>query len=741
MSRQYSRRRFLQVTSAALSALGWSRASLLRQGNRYGQALAQSNPRKLALLVGINAYPDDGLFGQLYGCVNDVELQYHLLVHRFGFQPSNILKLTDQQATRQSILTAFEEHLIKQAKPDDVAVFHFSGHGSRVVDPDQDFADGLNGTLVPIDSPLPAGFPRNGGVVQDITGHTLFLLGSAMSTDHFTMVLDSCHSGGAQRGNLVIRSRAGGQGLRMSEAELAYQAEWLARLDMSPDAFRQKRREGIARGVAIASAKRDQFAADVPFEDFHAGAFTYALTQYLWQQTGTTPFSNTLGNVARTTTELSFSDQEPQFELQPGTSYGDRPIYFTPKSTPPAEAVLTHIQGNDAELWLGGINPASLAAFGEGAVLAGVDADGQARGLVEITAREGLVGRGRLLDPALVSGALLQEQVRGVPTDITLRIGLDESLSESERRSAQSALANVASIESMALGQGEVHYILGRLTPAYRAMLAGQANVPLENSIGLFSQGLDLVPGSYGSANEGVTSAVTRLQPKLRSLLAARMVKLTLNPGSSRLNVRATMNAADSGCQVQAAAFTLRSGCSSESYCSEPARADCPTATQFPVGTSIAFQLQNNESQDLYMAVLVIDAVGEISVIFPNLWTASAEASLLPAGRTLLLPDASRDDFELITQDPKGSTEVLIVASSNPLDKALRALQGIASASNITRGPLGVSDPTQVIDRLIDDISRAPSWGNHDAVRQTHDSIQPIDVTQLAALSITFDVI
>ena len=152
-----SRRYFLQGAGATLAALGWSQLDWQRQGDLYGRALAQSTPRKLALLVGINEYPSDGLFAPLNGCVNDVELQYHLLVHRFGFNPSDIVKLTDAQATRQGILTAFEEHLIGQARPGDVVVFHFSGHGSRVVDPDQDFPDGLNSTLVPVDSPLPAG--------------------------------------------------------------------------------------------------------------------------------------------------------------------------------------------------------------------------------------------------------------------------------------------------------------------------------------------------------------------------------------------------------------------------------------------------------------------------------------------------------------------------------------------------------------------------------------------------------
>ena len=49
--------------------------------------------------------------------------------------------MTDKQATRQGILTTFEEHLIKQAKPGDVVVFHFSGHGSQVEDRDRDSAN------------------------------------------------------------------------------------------------------------------------------------------------------------------------------------------------------------------------------------------------------------------------------------------------------------------------------------------------------------------------------------------------------------------------------------------------------------------------------------------------------------------------------------------------------------------------------------------------------------------------
>lgn len=727
MSPGFSRRHFLQGTGATLAALGWSQLDVRRRGDRYGRAWAQSTPRKLALLVGINDYPRESQFSALNGCVNDVEMQYHLLVHRFGFNPADIVKLTDQQATRDGILTAFDEHLVKQAKPGDVVVFHFSGHGSRVLDPDQDFPDGLNSTLVPVDSPLPENFPREGGPVDDITGHTIFLLGSAIPTENFTMVVDSCHSGGATRsqGNFTIRARDGGSSLTMSDKELAYQADLLSRLDLSPEEFMRRRREGIAKGVAIASTKREQYAADAPFNDFYAGAFTFVLTQYLWQQTGGSPLSGAIANVARTTTELSFSNQEPQFETQPNSDFGSAPLYFTPKVAAPAEAVVTNITGGEVEVWLGGVDPSNLEVFDAGAVLAGVDETGQARGLVQLTTRQGLIGRGQLLEAAtLPSGALLQEQVRGIPTNVTLRIGLDTSLG-AEAATARTALAEIPSVEALDLGGDEVHYILGRMIPAYHQELAGKPGLPAENSIGLFSQGLDLVPDSYGNPGESVESAVARLRPKLRSLLAARTVKLTLNPGSSRLNLNVAMSD-ENGNRVLGEAVTIRGSSSSP-----PAR---PGVPQIPLDTGLQFQIENRENRDLYLSVLVIDAAGIMAVIFPNQWTASVESTLLSAGATLRLPDPSRDGFRLVTQPPVGTTEVLVVASTRPLDKALRGLQAIADQRGLRDGPVSIPDPNAMIDDLLADVST-------DASGPVSTSTRAVDVSQLAALSITFDVI
>src|SRR5919199_1558676 len=127
MMSRIKRRQFLQFASSTLATIGLSQLDFLQQGNRYGKVLAQSTPRKLALLVGINDYPESKRFQKLEGCLTDVELQRQLLIHRFGFNDTDIKTLRDKEATREGILTTFEDHLIKQAKPGDVVVFHFSG--------------------------------------------------------------------------------------------------------------------------------------------------------------------------------------------------------------------------------------------------------------------------------------------------------------------------------------------------------------------------------------------------------------------------------------------------------------------------------------------------------------------------------------------------------------------------------------------------------------------------------------
>ncbi|MDY7024023.1 MAG: caspase family protein, partial [Cyanobacteriota bacterium] len=348
-----SRRHFIQFAGSTLATLGLNSLDLLPKVDRYGQVLAQNTPRKLALLVGINQYQRK----PLDGCVNDILMQKMLLIHRFGFQEDDILTLTDKQATRQGILDAFEDHLIKQAKPGDVVVFHFSGHGSRVLAPNpiplkSRIVDGvgLNGTLVPVDSQLPAGYPDVGGEVDDIMGHTLFLLMSAIQTENVTAILDSCFSGLTTR-DYKVRSREGGEKVKISPQEKAYQEKWLSRLGWSEDEFVRKYQEGVAKGIVIASAKPNQLAKDVRFLDFNVGIFSYFLTQYLWQNAGTPKNA-----IAYATEQIPRKfKQDPMYEVKINSGYENQPMYFVENPNSVANAVVMKTEDNQARIWLGGL--------------------------------------------------------------------------------------------------------------------------------------------------------------------------------------------------------------------------------------------------------------------------------------------------------------------------------------------------------------------------------------------------
>lgn len=387
-----SRRHFLQASGALLTSMGINQL----QAQRYGRVLAQSTPRKLALLVGINNYAN----APLEGCVNDVILQRQLLIHRFGFNPSDIMTLLDEQADRQGMLEAFEEHLIQQAKPGDVVVFHYSGHGSLVRDPDPVFTnrrgDGLNGTFVPVDSSLPENYPNEDGTVKDIMGHTLFLLMSAIQTENFTAVLDSCFSAAASRQEgLTVRSREGGDKVTVAPQELEYQDRWLSKLDWSRQEFVERYQRGIGNGVVLASAQRNQYAVDEQLNGFSAGAFTYRLTQHLWQ-TDSTP-EDAIAHI-NSIMPRGYR-QNPQIEAEVGSGYEQRLMFFTENLQPTADAIVMEVEQDQVRILLVGIEP-NTVNFGQR--LIGLNS----RGGVFVSARDGLTAQGVVIGELQVGDRL-----------------------------------------------------------------------------------------------------------------------------------------------------------------------------------------------------------------------------------------------------------------------------------------------------------------------------------------------
>ncbi|BAY24037.1 peptidase C14 caspase catalytic subunit p20 [Calothrix sp. NIES-2100] len=747
---QIKRRQFLQFAGSTLASIGFSQLDIMQQGDKYAKVLAQNAPRKLALLVGINEYQNG--IQQLRGCTYDVQLQKELLTHRFGFNTQDIVTLTDAQATRQNILTAFEQHLIDQAKPGDIVVFHFSGHGSRVVDPDKDEKDGLNSTLVPVDASLPPGYPDRGGVVKDIMGHTLFLLMYALKTENVTVVLDCCHSGGAKRGNFLVRTRPGGANLQAMEAEFEYQRQWLQKLNLSPQQYKTLRQK-IAKGVVLASAKRDQFAVDAAFSGFSAGAFTYALTYYLWQKPGNQSVNKVFADVSRTTKNLAYQNSGIQYpELEVNVKGNPNPpLYFTPFITSYADAIVTQTQGDQVELWLGGVDPQSLEAFNkDNAAFSVVDNNGIERGLINLESRQGLVAKGRInanskVSTQLPAGTILQERLRGIPTDITLQIGLDDSFDSKTTAQATQALKALNRITPLPLGQQEVQYIFARMTEERYQQLQKfhTPNLQLVGSLGLFLPSLDqIIPKSFGEANESIPAAVERLKSKLKSLLAARIVKKMVgNTNTSRLKVNASMIIANNK-TIVSETFTVR-GRQNPQQSANAANSEDGIIAQLPVNTQIAFQVENQETVPLYVSILVIDAQGEMAVIFPDnqLVSASEDAVMIAAGEKRVIPE--NDEMTLTISEPLGITEALIIASTSPLTESLQALEKIAKRGDTTkRGPFGATDEfLEITNKLLLDLDNATRRGTNGESQQLPAGVRGVDVKKLAAMSITLEVV
>jgi hypothetical protein len=151
---------------------------------------------KRAVVIGVNDYSIQGINSLSY-CVNDAQSMYHLLVNAFGFDPSQIFYYANVQASRSNILRALR-YVITSSEPGDVACFYYSGHGSRIR-AERGRADA--------DKYYEAIIPASGDWITD---WELFTVANelAQSVVNFTVILDSCHSGGMHETDAAQKARS-----------------------------------------------------------------------------------------------------------------------------------------------------------------------------------------------------------------------------------------------------------------------------------------------------------------------------------------------------------------------------------------------------------------------------------------------------------------------------------------------------------------------------------------------------
>ncbi len=700
------RRTFLERIGSILAVLGITEAEWLSLGNRYYQALAQPSPRKLALLIGINQYPK---IPALSGCLTDVELQRELLIHRFAFQGSDILTLTEEEASREFIEAAFLDHLGKQTKPDDLVVFHFSGYGGRVKL--ETSPNIMQNALVSANASF---ISQDEKIVNYILEETLLLLLRSLPTDRVTAVLDTSYY--APTPVLGLKSRAFPESV---EAKLA--AEEL-------DFLQQLKTQKLPSTpiVLAATSNPKQPAREELFSGFSAGLFTYALTQYLWEFTPTTRIQVALSYMENSLSKLGSKQQPALLSSQKNQHLTSLP----PDGIIGAEGAVTAIEedGKTVHLWLAGLPPQVLLYYGVNSrfTLATTTEE------LVLRSRTGLTAKAQISQIEGVSlqvGQLVQEAVRVLARNIHLIIALDTGLERIERVDAISAFAAFPHISTVVAGEKPADYLFAKLqqTPS---------------RYGLFSLSGELISNATGEAGEAVKSTVQKLAPKLSTLLAAKLWRLTENQGSSRLALKATLEIINNiSPRVIIQRETVRTFKTETSI-----QKSLPTPI-VPIGSRMQYRVENQSDRPVYLILLGLNN-NHTAIAFYS-WETPQEPNtadtkpilkqvVISPGETLTLPQTNTAS-EWMISGPASECEHQLIFSTAPFNGTLAALN-TAKYSTAEQGPIGpLLNSLDVVQALLQDLHNASAFKTE--MNGTTADSHSLDVNNWASLSFSFQVL
>lgn len=701
------RRIFLQRIGSILAVLGVTESQWWTKGSRLQQALADPTPRKLALLVGINQYPQ---IPKLKGCLTDVELQRELLIHRFGFQSSDILSLTNKKATREGIENAFLEHLVKQAKPGDVVIFHFSGYGSRIKT--KTLLGGMENALIPADGTQ---FIENSEKIANyLLEDTLLLMMQSLATERATAILDTSYYKPSiwQPTGLKIRSwKAPLEGQFLAE-EIEFQKQLAKKI--APDKL----------SVLLASSSNSEdLAKEIIFSDFSAGLFTYALTQYLWETTTARTIQASLSRVGSSMLSLG-SKQEPVLLEKKNQTKILAAANFLSKRIPGAEAAVTAVEndGKTVDLWLGGIPPQVLEYYGVNSRFTFYDPASPSTTSLILRSRDGLKAKATFkqvndkITPKV--GQFVRETVRVLPKDIDLKVALDDlSLERIERVDATSAFASIERVASVIAGEQPADYLFGKLPKTEVPDTEANNLMAMSSSsrYGLFTLGGELIPDTLGEEGEALKVAVYRLAPKLKTLLAAKLWKLTQNEDSSGLSVKATLEIVNNKKKphtIMQRQTRQALGIESSKKQENGSSPGIPTVS---TGSKMRYRVENTRDRPLYLILLGLNNSQNPIALYPwhednqseeNSKKPELQQVIISPGQTLIVPE-NNAGFEWVISGPDFWCETQMIISTAPFTQTLKALQEGKHSTGDAQRISPLLNPLEVASSLLQDLNQA----------------------------------
>jgi hypothetical protein len=753
---EFNRRTFLKQTGLILLSLG-----LLEDGiERYQKTLAQTNSRKLALLVGINSYDRNAA---LSGCLTDVELQRELLIHRFGFSDRDILILTEQQATRENIETAFSEHLTQQAKADDIVVFHYSGYGNRVKMPQSSTPGGLKNIdsevlsyklaniLMPVDGISAAPNLKSHQLLED----TLMLLVRSLSTDKVTTILDTSYFNPQKtlQGNLRLRSwttiadRIDPEELAFSE-QLRFNLASRKSLGKFPLSLRGN--AVTSKGIVLSATGKDELATEANWDGFNAGLFTYALTQYLWQVTPASKIQIAIARSAETIELITGNKQQPIFQenTKPLFTY-----YSLPESPVGAEGVVKKIDSKGLiRLHLAGLPLHLLRHYGNNSRFELVNLEQlNSDATLQIQSREGLTAKAQLIGSSDRTtlpqvGDLVRERVRILPIDLGLTVALNHNLTRIEKVDATSAFSSLDFVDAVVdAGTQAADCLLGCIPQPVNDSSSQEE----KTGYGLLSVSGNAIANTVGTETEAVKSATTRLIPQLKTLLAKKICALTVNEGSSLLPVNIILESLpnqnsrkiiNSKSQALIQKTTDRSLAKSITSVVEP-NLHLPSIASDDL---LQFKVENLSDRPIYLMLFSFDRDSKTFVFYSptlenNLDTNSNSQPIAIAPQTTSLFPHPTNSLPRTGSASIGLTEVYAICSIAPFEKTLAALSTQQNFKQDREQIVDLLNPLEVSQALLADLHTAST--SIDKQLDSNSNVYALNTKAWATLSFAYELL
>ena len=699
------RRTFLNSAALALASWGLDATGISPWAHRYGQALAQPAQRKFAVLIGINEYAKErcGCL-PLEGCITDLELQHQLLAYRFGFRWEDIYTLVDQNASRSGIEQALETHLLNQVQQNDLVVVHFSGYGSRMV------LDGLEpqATLVASDSVSPRDQSQ---AINDFPLESLRLLLRVLPSDRLITVLDTSFTlppSSLLRSAARLRSRPMAQAHTLNPEAVAFQNRLRAKLEASPDMTSTTSWPGLL----LTAATSEQVALEVRGDDFAAGVFTACLTRQLWQAVPASTIYIDVQRLQNRTSPIVWQVQTPLSKGTLGNTINLQDLGLIPTLSQGLEGVITTIDRSrqEVELWLGGLSNPILKTYGLNSAFRLAQTDPhQPEVVVQVTQRNRFQAKARILSSQGVFpdlnqvfvGQGIQEKIRLLPQTTSLMVALGSHLDRIERVDATSAFAALNGVTVVSQSDQPADYVFDRLGYLYdnhQDWEPYRVSYP-SSRYGLSAPGQDTLPGASSNNDEAVKTAVQRLDTRLQSLLAIKILGLLENSAATHVPLALDIGDSSTGTRLvdyraERALERVDNGIPSNSI----------PLVNLAVGHSLQYRFYNQGDRPLYGLLLVYEPNGNFSVGYPSGLITLPQT---PPSDWLIPPQSQALSSSLDGVMPGLTPEVslMLIVSRRPLQKTLKAIAASLGSGINTLRPLG--SPLPVAQALVQDLQEA----------------------------------